>query len=163
MCFRLNEFSGLLQIAFGLNLALPILRELTIIPRAPIMRQLNAVESLVGLRKYAGAQSSSALTARIQAVRREIVIEDDKLRMWINCGAAFTFLFAISALYWSFYAAMDQSCLGTGLSFFITAIHFAPLPIAISVIYARSCATYNQIAVKVARIKDDALSVTAAE
>lgn len=126
------------------------------------MRQLNAVESLVGLRKYTGAQSSPALTARIQAARREIVIEDDKLRIWINCGAAFTFLFALSALYWSFYAAMDNTCMGAGLSFFVTIIHFAPLPLAIGVIYARSCATYNQIAAKITSIKDDALSVTSA-
>lgn len=99
---------------------------------------------------------------RIQAARREMVIADDHLRVWISGAAAITFLFAISALYWSFYAALDLSCLGTRASLFIAIIHFVPLPAAIAVIYARSYATYNPIAKKVTDIKSDALSVTPA-
>ena len=117
-----------------------------------------AIESLIGFRKYADAELSSALRGRIESVKREMVIADDALKTWINCCAAATMLFALSALCWAFYATLDQTCLGRRLSLFVTLLHFAPLPVVIAILYLRSCFVYRHISAKVESIKQAALS-----
>ncbi|CAN7353702.1 hypothetical protein LJR234_002147 [Mesorhizobium amorphae] len=157
-CFRLNEFSGLLQLAFGLNLALPILREFSILPRLPITRQLTAIEQLIGLRKYASTSVTADLRKRIETAKRQLIIIDEGLKDWINGCAVGTFFFALTALYFSFYAAMDTSCMGRGLSFVTTTIHFFPLPLCLFILFLRTRTVYGNLSTDVAAIKKDAMS-----
>lgn len=112
----------------------------------------------MGFRRYANSEVTESLRSRIESTKRELVIADDQLKIWINSCAAGTALFAASSLYWSFYAALDQTCLGSWLSLAVTLVHFAPLPVAVAILYLRSHAVYSQIATKVAAIKRDALS-----
>ncbi|MER9967540.1 hypothetical protein [Mesorhizobium sp. M0060] len=157
-CFRLNEFSGLLQLAFGLNLALPILREFSILPRLPITRRLTAIEQLIGFRKYASATVTADLRKRIEAAKRQVIIIDGGLKNWINGCAVGTFFFALTALYFSFYAALDTSCMGRSLSFAATIIHFVPLPVAMFILFLRTRTVYGELSTDVAAIKEDAIS-----
>ncbi|RWD79739.1 hypothetical protein [Mesorhizobium sp.] len=156
-CFRLNEFSGLLQLAFGLNLALPILREFSILPRLPITRQLTAIEQLTGFRKYANGSVTAGLRNRIEAAKRQLIIIDESLKTWIHACATGTFLFALSALYFSFYAALDTTCLGRGLSLGVTVIHFVPLPAGILILFIRTRTVYGELSTAVAKLKEDAI------
>ena len=158
LCFRLNEFSSHLQLAFGINLALPLFRELAVIPRLPISRQVAALESLVDLRHYSDDARKIALRSRLEGVKREIVIIDDNLKGWTNSFAAIGFVFSISALAWSFYAAMDQSCIGKYLSLFLTLTHYAPLPVSIAILYMRCHSDYQPVATRLNKLKSDVLS-----
>ncbi|RUV02132.1 hypothetical protein EOB36_10810 [Mesorhizobium sp. M6A.T.Cr.TU.017.01.1.1] len=157
-CFRLNEFSGLLQLAFGLNLALSIFRELAIVPRGRLARQIAAIETLIGSRKVRNPSSAGSLRARLESAKREIVINDDSLATWVTCCAAVTSLFGLAALYWSFYAAVDQSCMGEQLALFTTIVHFVPLPLAILILYARAHFVYKDVWQKINLLKQDALA-----
>lgn len=157
-CFRLNEFSGLLQLAFGINLASSIFKELAIVPRAPLARQVAAIETLIGARKVRDPSSANSLRARLESAKREIVINDDSLATWVESCAAVTFLFALGALYWSFYAAVDQSCMGKPLALFTTIIHFIPLPLAILIMYIRGHFVYKDVWEKIDLLKKDSIA-----
>lgn len=156
-CIRLAEYSGPLQIAFGLNLALPILRELAVLQRGPLQRQISAVESLVRFRQFANSDSQTAATAKIESIKRRLILGDDELSNWVTACAAVTFMFALSSLYWLFYAAGDFSCLGSGLSRFVSIVHFLPLPICISVLQYRGKKIYDNLRASVEEVKADVL------
>ena len=139
-------------------MALSIFKELAIIPRGPLARQIAAIETLIGSRKVRDPSSVSGLRARLESAKREIVINDDILATWVTCCAAATFLFGLGALYWSFYAAVDQSCMGAPLALFTTAIHFIPLPLAILILYAKAHFVYKEVWEKINSLKQDALA-----
>lgn len=128
-CPQMADFTSLMEIGFGINLALPVLRELVIISRSSVERKLSAISRLAEIRDFASPQLD--VKAEISKVRRKLIGFDAQTEREVNNWAIFTFMFSLNSLYWLFYSPFNNNCVNSFSLLFSVTINFLPLPIAI--------------------------------
>lgn len=128
------DFSSLIQLSFGINLALPVLRELILFSRHPIDKKLVALESLIKLRP-ANSQLDKDLISRLSKIKRELIICDENLSKRITVCSIITFMFSLTSLYWMWFAAFNKSCLDTPSTLLYVWSGFIPLPLCAAYLY----------------------------
>lgn len=128
-CPQMADFTSLMEIGFGINLALPVLRELVIISRSSVERKLSAISRLAEIRDFAPPQLD--VKAEISKVRRKLIGFDAQTEREVNNWAVFTFMFSLNSLYWLFYSPFDDTCVNAFSLTLSVAVNFLPLPAAI--------------------------------
>lgn len=127
----LGDFSSLLEIAFGINLALPLFRELIVVDRALIHRRLVGVEALFQSRSYATESDRRQLAGKLATLKRTAIIADDEVTWHVNRAAVATGMFSMAAFFWLWRAPYSAECIEGIVVFLAVGINFLPLPLAL--------------------------------
>jgi len=130
-CVVLGDFSSLLEIAFGINLALPLFRELIVVDRSLIHKRLMAIEALFQSRTYQTTHTQNKLAGQLASLKRTVIIADEEVGRQVNHCAAATGMFSFAAFIWLWVAAYNTQCIdGIGV-FLAVGTNFLPLPLAL--------------------------------
>lgn len=127
-CVVLNDFGNLLSIAFGINLALPVFRELVVFNRQTIVKRLAALQQLVETQTYEDKSLRTRYMSRLSRSRIALATCDKELDEKITVLSAITFLFSLASLAWMLLGVYDRACLTPLMVFFSVGLTFVPLP-----------------------------------
>ncbi|ESX88273.1 hypothetical protein [Mesorhizobium sp. LNJC403B00] len=127
-CVVLNDFGNLLSIAFGINLALPVFRELVVFNRQTIVKRLVALQQLVETQTYENKSRRTQHMSSLSRSRITLAACDKELGEKIKYLSVVTFLFSLASLFWMFIGIYDRACLSPLMIFFSVGLTFIPLP-----------------------------------
>ncbi len=137
-CVTLKDFSDLLSIAFGVNLALPVFRELVVINRRSIVARLPALQSIVESRTYIAAKDKQEHLAALTRAKVNLLASDRELDEKINLCSVLTFMFSLASLAWIALGIYNPQCLEGWMVFVAVWLNFFPLPLSIAYLWHRS-------------------------
>ena len=128
---HLGDFSSLLELGFGINLALSVLREYVVTGHGKLVKRLDALQALANNRKYEGDLKIGDVMAHIGKVRSMIILWEDNLNKYVEAGALAGFLFALHCLYRLLASAYDETCYGAWEVALSVGVNFIPVPAAL--------------------------------
>lgn len=137
-CVVLKDFSDLLSIAFGVNLALPVFRELVVFNRRSIAERLPALQSIVEGRTYIDSSQKQGHLAALSRAKVNLLACDRELDEKINLCSIVTFIFSIASLGWITLGIYNPACLSGWMVFVSVWLNFLPLPISIGYLWLKS-------------------------
>ena len=137
-CVTLKDFSDLLSIAFGVNLALPVFRELVVINRRSIVVRLPALQSIVESRTYLETKDKQEHVAALTRAKVNLLACDKELGQKINLCSVITFMFSLASLGWIALGIYDPQCLEGWMVFVSVWLNFLPLPLSIAYLWWKS-------------------------
>lgn len=138
VCVVLKDFSDLLSIAFGVNLALPLFRELVLLNRRSVVTRIPILQSIIETRNYEDVALKHAHFSAITKAKVDLVSYDKKLNEEINICSVIAFLFAIASLLWIYIGIYNPSCLSSWMVFIAVWLNFIPLPVSVGFLWFRS-------------------------
>lgn len=144
----MSDFSSLMEIAFGLNLALPLLREWIVISRLTVEKRLAAVEKLARLFDA----GSDIYKSDIAKVRRKLIAHDADLQREVGYCGLVTFFFSLNSLYWLFYSPFDPTCINIFTLTVSVLINFVPVPATLLYLNIRCNTKLSELKVEIAKI-----------
>ncbi|RYE42050.1 MAG: hypothetical protein EOP24_34360 [Hyphomicrobiales bacterium] len=144
-CLTLNDFANLLSIAFGINLALPVFRELVFSNRSSITTRAATLQSIIEGRTYSEAADRQAHLRALTACKVAMLNGDRDLAGQVNLCAAITFAFAMACLIWLVLAVYYTDCLDLVRQLLLVFVNFLPLPVSMLYLWLRSRALFTTI------------------
>lgn len=137
-CVTLKDFSDLLSISFGVNLALPVFRELVVVNRRRIVTRIPALQSIVESRTYIEPHQKQVHVAKLMQAKVNLMACDRELEEKINICSVITFMFSIASLFWLFLGVYNPQCLEGWMVFSSVWLNFLPLPASVGYLWWRS-------------------------
>lgn len=144
-CLSLNDFGNLLSIAFGINLALPVFRDLVFSNRTSITTRSTTLQSIIDGRTYSNPADKQAHLRALTACKVAMLNRDREISGQVNLCAAITFTFAMACLFWLFFAVYFGDCIGIWQQFFFVYVNFLPLPLSMLYLWIRSRVLFGDI------------------
>ncbi|RVP20767.1 hypothetical protein [Sinorhizobium meliloti] len=154
-CVTLKDFNDLLSISFGINLALPVFRELVVFNRRVPVARIPAIQSIVEGRNYIDAAQKQAHLSALSKAKVKLIACDKDLSEKINVCAVVTFLFAVASLGWIWLGIYNPRCLSGWMAFSSVGISFLPLPISIIYLAWKSRAGFDEVSKLLDRLMED--------
>lgn len=144
-CVTLKDFSDLLSIAFGINLALPVFRELVVMSRRHVVARLPALQSIVENRTYIEPAEKQRHLSVLSKIRVRMVGCDKDLSEKIDICSLITFMFALASLGWLIAGVYNPECLTGAMVFVSVWLNFLPLPISIAYLFWQSRTHFQEV------------------
>ncbi|GEM_PF-4658536 len=144
-CVTLKDFSDLLSISFGVNLALPVFRELVVFNRRSIVNRIPALQSIVESRKYIEPTQKQEHLAALTLAKVNLLACDKELDEKITLCSVITFVFSVASLMWIFLGVYNPQCLEGWMVFAAVWLNFLPLPLSIGYLWWKSQVLVNDI------------------
>jgi hypothetical protein len=144
-CVTLKDFSDLHSIAFGVNLALPVFRELVVFNRRTIVARLPALQSIVESATYTVETRKQEHLAALTSAKVNLLAYDKELDEKINLCSVVTFMFALASLGWLTLGIYNSQCL-TGWAVFASVwLNFLPLPASVGFLWWKSRSLFSEL------------------
>lgn len=144
-CLSLNDFGNLLSIAFGINLALPVFRDLVFSNRTNITTRATTLQSIIDGRTYSDAADKQAHLRALTACKVAMLNRDREISGQVNICATITFAFAMACLFWLVFAVYYSDCLGLPQQLLFVYLNFLPLPASMLYLWLRSRSLFGSI------------------